>query len=153
MSDLADVICAERERLHQERAAITSQQEELLARVALIDRELLAVDAYEAAKTGKLVAAVAKPARTRRTTTGATQQRRGSKRGALLQLIGDHPAGLTRGQILEKMGLKGDQSGEMSVSNALTGLTKAGSVYRSDGMYFAAPGAMPEAEAERQAAE
>jgi hypothetical protein len=35
-------------------------------------------------------------------------------------------AGLSRGEIRERMGLKGNKSGEMSVSDALTALTKAG---------------------------
>jgi hypothetical protein len=38
----------------------------------------------------------------------------------------------------ERMGLKGDKSGEMSVSNALTALTKANQVARRDGRYVAA---------------
>lgn len=40
--------------------------------------------------------------------------------------------GLTRGEILEKMGLKGNKSGEMSVSNALTALTKSNQVRRNE---------------------
>jgi hypothetical protein len=47
-------------------------------------------------------------------------------------------AGLSRGEILEKMGLKGDKSGEMSVSNALTALTKRNEVRRAGGKYHAA---------------
>jgi len=46
--------------------------------------------------------------------------------------------GLTRGEILEKMGLKGNKTGEMSVSNALTALTKANQVRRDGGKYHAA---------------
>jgi hypothetical protein len=55
-----------------------------------------------------------------------------------MQVIKDNPSGLTRGEILERMGLKGDKSGEMSVSNALTALTKANRVVRRDGKYVAA---------------
>ena len=55
-----------------------------------------------------------------------------------MQVIKDNPSGLTRGQILERMGLKGNKSGEMSVSNALTALTKASQVARRDGRYVAA---------------
>jgi hypothetical protein len=40
--------------------------------------------------------------------------------------------GLTRGQIPEKMGLKGDKSGEMSISNALTALTKNNQLRRDE---------------------
>ena len=43
--------------------------------------------------------------------------------------------GLTRGEILEKMGLKGNKSGEMSVSNALTALAKSNQVRRDGGKY------------------
>ena len=92
-----------------------------------------AIDAYEAAKTGKAPAA-----RQTRGARGRPQARRGSKREALMQVIKDNPSGLTRGEILERMGLKGDKSGEMSVSNALTALTKANQVTRRDGRYAAA---------------
>jgi hypothetical protein len=55
-----------------------------------------------------------------------------------MQVIKDNPSGLTRGEILERMSLKGDKAGEMSVSNALTALTKANQVTRREGRYFAA---------------
>jgi hypothetical protein len=45
--------------------------------------------------------------------------------------------GLSRGEILEHMGLKGDKSGEMSVSNALTALAKSNQVHREGGKYRA----------------
>ena len=55
-----------------------------------------------------------------------------------MQVIKDNPTGLTRAEILDRMGLKGDKSGEMSVSNALTAMTKAKQVTRRDGRYVAA---------------
>jgi hypothetical protein len=119
----------ERARLHAEREQIFNQQHELESKLADINRELSAIDAYEAAKTGK-------PVRTttpRRASTG----RRGSKREQLLGLI-RAGGGLSRGEILEKMRLKGNKSGEMSVSNALTALTKANQISRRDGKYHAA---------------
>ena len=61
--------------------------------------------------------------------------RRGSRREALLAVIRGNPAGLSRGEILQQMGLKGDKAGEMSVSNALTALTKSNQVYRDGGKY------------------
>ena len=63
--------------------------------------------------------------------------RRGSRREQLLKLIREGN-GLSRGEILERMGLKGDKSGEMSVSNALTALTKRNEVRREGGKYHAA---------------
>src|SRR3954462_7547414 len=58
--------------------------------------------------------------------------RRGSRRESLLELIRQSD-GLSRGEILERVGLKGDKSGEMSVSNALTALTKSNQVHREGG--------------------
>ena len=130
----ADFITRERERLHAEREQIFNQQHELENKLAEINRELSAIDAYEAAKTGKAPTAVRQP----RGARARPQARRGSKREALMQVIKDNPSGLTRGEILERMGLKGDKSGEMSVSNALTALTKANQVTRQDGRYVAA---------------
>ena len=126
----ADVMQKERERLDKEREAIFNQQQELETKLAEINRELAAIDAYEAAKTGKAATAPRKGGAPRR-----QQARRGSRREALLRLIGENP-GLARGDILEQMGLKGNKAGEMSVSNALTALTKANQVARREGKYF-----------------
>jgi len=133
MSDtFQDFITRDRDRLHAEREAVFTQQHELEGRLAAINGELRAIDAYEAAKSGK-AAPVARQTGTRR----APRARSGSKREQLLQMIKD-AQGLTRGEILEKMGLKGNKTGEMSVSNALTALTKGNQVTRSDGKYRAA---------------
>ena len=138
----ADVMQKERDRLHREREQVSNQQQELEDKLAQIDRELEAIDAYEAAKSGKAKtskrsAPARGPARGRR---ARPQARRGSRREALLQTIRENPDGLKRGEILERMGLKGDKSGEMSVSNALTALTKSNQVSRHEGKYFAQGG-------------
>jgi hypothetical protein len=125
-----DYIGKERERLHAEREAIFTQQHELETKLAEINREFAAIEAYEAAKSGKA------PART--SGRRAAPSRRGSKRDGIMEIIKQNPAGLTRGEILEKMGLKGNKSGEMSVSNALTALTKGNQVARKDGKYVTA---------------
>ena len=67
----------------------------------------------------------------------APSTRRGSKRDELLKVIREG-GGLSRGEILEKMGLKGNKSDETSVSNALTALTKGNQVTRRDRKYVAA---------------
>ncbi len=126
-----DFIARDRERLHAEREAIFTQQHDLEQKLAAINNEMRAIDAYEAAKAGK--AAPARQTSTRR----APRARSGSKREQLLQVI-TAGGGLTRGEILEKMDLKGDKAGEMSVSNALTALTKSNQVARHDGKYVAA---------------
>ena len=135
MSDanFSDFITRERDRLHAEREAVFTQQHELEQKLNAINNEMRAIDAYEAAKTGK-----AMPARGGNSGGGRQQRaRRGSKREQLLELIRGG-GGLSRAEILTKMGLKGDKSGEMSVSNALTALTKTSQIRRDSGKYHAA---------------
>src|SRR5882757_1918492 len=95
----------ERARLHGERDAIVTQQQEREAKLEAINKELHAIEAYEAARAGKAV-------RTRQTAAQRAGGRRGSKREQLLQIIKKSPGGIGRGEILEKMGLKGNKSGE-----------------------------------------
>lgn len=135
MSDgnFAQHIQSERERLTRERETIRSQQRELEQKLAAIDREFVAIEAYESAKTGK----AARPA-TGRGSRGPQRSRRGSKREGILQAIKNAAGGLSRGELLTALGLKGDKSGEMSVSNALTALTKSNQVRREGGKYHAA---------------
>src|ERR671917_535419 len=127
--NFAEFVSRERERLRAEREQVFNQQEKLTRKLDAVNREFAAIEAYETAKTGK-VAQQAPAGRQPRA-------RRGSRREALLELIrqGD---GLSRGEILERMGLKGDKSGEMSVSNALTALTKSNQVRREGGKYYPA---------------
>src|SRR6266496_1128475 len=132
-SNFADFMARERERLHGEREQVFSQQQELETKLDAINNELRAIDAYEAAKSGKVTAPGGSRSGARQARGGAgrrTVVRRGSRRGALLALIRENAAGLTRGEILERMGLKGNKAGEMSVSNALTALIKANQVSR-----------------------
>jgi hypothetical protein len=124
-------VASERERLNKQREAIFTQQHELQTKLDAINNEMRAIDAYETAKSGK--AAPARQAGTRR-----APSRRGSKRDGILQAIKESMSGLTRGEILEKMGLKGNKSGEMSVSNTLTALTKRNQVRRDGGKYHPA---------------
>ena len=127
----ATFIARDRERLNKEREEIFNQQHELEIKLDAVNRELSAIDAYEAAKSGKPLT----PVKQVRASRAPSRGRRGSKRDALMQTIRQNPDGLTRGEILEKMGLKGDKSGEMSISNALTALTKANQISRRDGKY------------------
>lgn len=118
-----DHITKERERLNSERDAILAKRAELDAQLAEINREFKAIEAYEAAKSGKA---------SRQSGPRTTGTRRGSKREGIMAALADIPHGLSRGELLEKLGLKGNKSGEMSVSNALTALTKAGQVVRNE---------------------
>ena len=139
MSDerFSDYIARERERLSREREEISNQRRELDNRLTAIDREFQALDAYQAAKTGK-------PSRGRRTQT-QRQARRDSRREELLNLIREG-TGLSRGDILSRMGLKGDKSGEMSVSNSLSALAKSNQIRREGGKYYLGSQGQGEAE-------
>jgi|SRR5215213_6035875 len=128
MSDdnFSDYIARERERLSREREEISNQRRELDNRLAAIDREFQAIEAYQTAKTGK-------PGGGRRMQTQRRAQR-GSRREALLTILREGN-GLSRGEILERMGLKGDRAGETSVSNALNALLKRNQLRREGHKY------------------
>lgn len=130
-----EVMQQERDRLHREREQIFNRQHELENKLAAINREFEAIEAYEIAKSGRTIATAGK-----RPGPRARQGRRGNRREALMQVIRANPAGVSRGEILQYMGLKGNKSGEMSVSNALTALIKASQLSRREGKYFASPG-------------
>jgi hypothetical protein len=121
-------IAKERERLARLRDDALARRQAVDEEIAEIDRELAAIEAYETAKRGA-------PPRPPAREAGA---RRGSRRQAVVGLIRQHPEGLTRGEILERLSLKGNQSGERSVSNALTALKKAGEIIARGRKYTAA---------------
>src|SRR5437762_7083249 len=117
-------IAKQRESLLTQRRELLAQQQTIQAQIDELDVMLTKFDVFE----GKQ----ARRGGTRR--TGGV--RRGSRRDELLKLI-IGSKGLTRGEILEKMGLKGNKAGEMSVSNALTALTKSKQVARRERKYVA----------------
>jgi hypothetical protein len=141
----ADVMLRERERLNREREEIFSQQKELDSKLIEINLELAAIDAYEVAKTGKAATPTRQPRGQKKSeapikqpsvqTRARPQAQRGTRREALLRAIGENPNGLSRAEILECMGLKGDKPGQKSVSNALTALIKSNQVSRREGKY------------------
>lgn len=119
------LIAQERARLNERREDITAQQKKLDEQLAAVDREIEAINAYEAVKTGG-------------TGKGGTGTRSG-RRNDVLQLLVSHPHGMTRGEILDAMNIKGNKSGEQSVSNALKQLKKLGKLKSGDdGKYTAA---------------
>ena len=127
--NFAEYIGRERDRLRAEREQIFNRQKELQRRLDAINREFAALEAYETAKIGK--------AARQASVSRQPRARRGGRREELLNLIqqGD---GLSRGEILERMGLKGDKAGEMSVSNALTALAKGNQIRREGRKYYPA---------------
>jgi DNA-binding transcriptional ArsR family regulator len=139
----ADVMQRERERLNHERDEILDQQRELETKLTEITRELAAIDAYEAAKTGKVAMPTQQPPAPPKSEASIEElpaeprprPQPGTRREALLRVIGEEPKGLSRGEIFQRMGLKGNKSAEKSVSNALTALTKNNLVFRREGKY------------------
>lgn len=121
----------ERTRLNKQRDKLTKQMSDLEEQIHQVDTELAAIAAYEAAKAGKLPTLTT----TKRTTRGA---RTPGRRDAVLQLITTHPDGLARADILDKMGVKGDKSGEQSVSNALSALKKDNKIGQNGNLYVPA---------------
>jgi hypothetical protein len=114
----------ERDRLQAQRDAIRTQQKELEDQLKDLDRQFDAIAAYEAARLGKKAPSGGKD-------SARSRSGRGSKRDELMKVIVGSQ-GLSRGEILEKMGLKGNKSREMSISNALTALLKSSQIRRND---------------------
>jgi Fe2+ or Zn2+ uptake regulation protein len=139
----AEVMRRERDRLTREREEILDQQKELTSKLNEVSRELSAIDAYAAAKTGKAATPTQQrrgPGKSEVPTRQSSAEIRprarvGGRREALLQVIQGEPNGLSRGQIFERMAIKGDKTAEKSVSNALTALTKNNQVSRREGKY------------------
>ncbi|HET9848685.1 MAG TPA: hypothetical protein VFR68_09045 [Candidatus Dormibacteraeota bacterium] len=65
-----------------------------------------------------------------------TLRERSSIANTVLQLLRDNPTGLSRGEILERLSLKGDKTGETAVSNALTALIKRQKIVRRERKYL-----------------
>jgi len=136
----ANFIKKERTRLDKARKDALANKAAVDKEIDAIERELTALDAYQKAKgtsarraPGKRGPAKRGPAKARRATG-----RRGEKRQAVLNLIQKNPVGLSRGEILVQMGVKGNRSAEQSVSNALSALKKSEKVNSREGKYVPA---------------
>jgi hypothetical protein len=136
----ASFIKKERARLDKARKDALANKAAVDKEIESIERELTALDAYQQAKgtparraPGKRGPAKRGPAKARRTTG-----RRGEKRQAVLDLIQKNPVGLSRGEILIQLGVKGNRSAEQSVSNALSALKKSEKVNSREGKYVPA---------------
>jgi hypothetical protein len=140
---LEEIVKTERARLHDERKSILAQQEAFAQKLAETDRELAAIAAYEITKSGKFDTAQKIPTAGRALTKRPAGSRGGGRSGRRADILAvlstNNPNGLTRGEIIEQLALKGNKSGEMSVSNALAGLTKGKKLLRQDGKYLVSP--------------
>ena len=127
-------VTRERSRLTKARDAARNRKIQIERELNEIESELEAIQAYEQAKKRTLSKA---PRAGRRSSSGAGKRApRGEKRRSVLELI-QKSNGLTRGEILANLGVKGDKSAEQSVSNALTALKKQNLVASKDRKYVA----------------
>ena len=101
-------ITAQRAALLTKRETIFTKQAELQKQLDELNAMLSKFDVFEG-----------KAPIPRASSTRAPRARAGSRRDAVLRVVKDGD-GLTRGEILENLGLKGNKTGAMSVSNALT---------------------------------
>lgn len=119
----------ERIRLTNAREAARAKRAEIDASLVAINTELDAIAAYEAAKKGKR-------SRRKGSTTGT---RRGPQRQKVVDVISASQGGLTRGEIIDALGVKGDYAGEQSVSNSLAALKRSSKLLQNDdGKYLVA---------------
>src|SRR5438046_1382903 len=112
--DMDAAIARQRERLTKNRDDVQGKIAELQVQLAEIDRQFAAVLAYEKTLAGKLP----DPAVSKR--QSGKPAGRGEKQAQVLRLIGQQAGGMTRGDVIEALGVKGSKSGAQSVSNALT---------------------------------
>src|SRR5205085_7046616 len=116
------------ERLSKERSAIEAKMSELQSQLGEVDHRLAALEAYEKALNGKMPTR-AMPGRQQ----GGKRAGRGEKQAQVFKSVEAAAEGATRGQLLEKLGVKGNKAGEQSVSNALNALKKSGKIGSTDG--------------------
>lgn len=112
----------ERIRLTNAREAALAKKAEIEASLISIDGELAAISAYEAAKKGK------RPGRR----GSGTRTRRGPARQKIVDVITVSTDGLTRGEVIEALGVKNDRAGEQSVSNSLAALKRSSKLQQND---------------------
>jgi hypothetical protein len=128
-------VSRERSRLTRARDSARNRKNKLDQELSEIESELAAIQAYERAKKG--VPGKAAGRGRRPAVKSGRRAPRGEKRRAVLELI-QSSNGLTRGEILSTLGVKGDKSAEQSVSNALTALKKQNLVASKDRKYVSA---------------
>jgi hypothetical protein len=137
----ASFIKKERARLDKARKDALASKAAVENELASLEQELTALDAYRQAKDGPASRTAAKRAPAKRSGANGARRatgRRGEKRQAVLNLIKQNPVGLSRGEILAQMGVKGNRSAEQSVSNALSALKKSDKVNSREGKYVPA---------------
>ena len=122
------LVARERERLEATKGEVMERRKALDEEIAAIDKEMAAVNAYDAVKRGKAVPGAS--------AGGGGRAPRGSRQEGLLEIIEKHPEGIGRSGLLEELGLTGDEKAAQSISNALSALKKKGAINGRDRKYF-----------------
>lgn len=123
MAGFDDMVSAERERITKLIDGVNDKIKALNTEIAGYKRQLLGLDAYERATSA--------------TPVPGTRSKRGAKQETLHGLIAGFPDGLSRGEILEELGLKGNKAQEGAISNALNNMKKKGVLVSEGGKYLA----------------
>lgn len=114
----------------EQRAKYEKQREDARASLEEAEAELRALTAYETAKRGTPLPSTDGPKRTRK-------PRESGKRKAILDMIEAEQEGLTRADLIGRLGVKGDKQAETALSNALSALKRGGQVTLENGIYRA----------------
>ena len=129
MAERADTLAAlierERERLTRQREAALAKRQEAEDEIAAIDKELLAVTAYFDIKEGRTAPPAQEPRKgwKPRAASPAPGAPRPGRRSEILKLLTDNP-GLTKGEIIDRLGARNDKSAWQSVNNAIANMKR-----------------------------
>jgi hypothetical protein len=130
MSEKLDAVMKEEEELlTKAHKTAKARLQEITKQVADIERKIKAIKDYKQATSGK----AQKGTDTKE--SGRPRAPKGENRQKLLDLIKRNPDGLSRREILEQLGLRGDKQSEASISNTLNSLKKKGEL-RSEGKAY-----------------
>jgi hypothetical protein len=119
----------ERARIKAAIKAAKTKRQEADQEIEQLEAQIAAIAAYDTALKGKK--AVTEPR--------APRGRRGEKRQTILDLITQHPDGMTRHELIDQMNAHSDKAAEQSISNAPSALKKAGQLTQEGKRYIARP--------------
>ena len=127
--NFASFIAEERARIQQAIKAANAKRQEAEREIKKLEAQVAAIAAYDAALKGRQVSAE----------PSVPRSRRGEKRQAILDLIAQHPDGMTRRELIDAMNAYGDKSASQSISNALSAMKKAGQLTQGGKRYIVRP--------------
>ena len=129
-----DLFTAKRTELNNERTNLLREIGALQDKLAGIELELGAIQAYDDFKASASITTPRTP-----DDTDAQSRNTGITRGDVTRVVAHAgEAGITRAGILNAMGVKGDKRGEAAVDNRLRDLKKNGDVSHENRRYRAA---------------